>query len=501
MRYFVITLFISFAPLLLSPAQAQQAPAHCEKDGEMLFTKECINALLSNRDSASVTDSSDNPAAGEAASQVTTVKDKATTANQETAAQTSGSTAGSTTSSANQDAASTAAMVPAATDSTSNQASPTTAPDDRQEPTEVTTSSAAPTAGTEIRGLLPVAPVSPLAENTPAIPKAPPPQQAQPQIESGSASVDDQSATTTNESDLSQTGDYATCSPDGYLAAARHNELDSMRHCAEQQRLINAQESGRVFRGRTPLHWAIINDNLMMLRHLLATPAVQQQRSLVDHGGYPIHLAAARGMNQGVEMLLQRGADPSSRNLLQQTPLHHAAGQGHLDTVQMLLEKGASLQVTDRIGKTVLMSAVASDNPELVRFLLARKPDINSSTLHGTTALHYAALNSAEITNMLLDAGARPDPVTLGGYTPLTLLLSTSPDHYQDTIRLFIDRGANIDHINGQGRRPIDISLEEGRLRLFKQLLKQGADTTHLRLSQLQDRPDFLQALQQLGRL
>ncbi len=55
-NFFVISLIFCLTPLVLVPAQAQQAPAYCEKNGEMVFTKECIDALLSDGNKTSATE-------------------------------------------------------------------------------------------------------------------------------------------------------------------------------------------------------------------------------------------------------------------------------------------------------------------------------------------------------------------------------------------------------------------------------------------------------------
>jgi ankyrin repeat protein len=74
------------------------------------------------------------------------------------------------------------------------------------------------------------------------------------------------------------------------------------------------------------------------------------------------------------------------------------------------------------MGDTALLLAVAMGQESAVAFLLdgGANPDIQNAT--GRAALHEAAfLNTPDIWNRLVQAGARTDIVSVDRHTPLTL--------------------------------------------------------------------------------
>jgi uncharacterized protein len=84
-------------------------------------------------------------------------------------------------------------------------------------------------------------------------------------------------------------------------------------------------------------------------------------------------LAAARaGSEAAVRALLDRGADPDSRNRLGDTPLNLAARAGDVELSRTLLQRGASPDRANLAGVTPLMWAAGQGQLETVRMLLAR---------------------------------------------------------------------------------------------------------------------------------
>ena len=57
----------------------------------------------------------------------------------------------------------------------------------------------------------------------------------------------------------------------------------------------------------------------------------------------PLHEAAFQGHESVVRLLLERGADPSPKDIYGATPLHHAAWGGYEAVVLLLVEHGADV--------------------------------------------------------------------------------------------------------------------------------------------------------------
>jgi len=156
----------------------------------------------------------------------------------------------------------------------------------------------------------------------------------------------------------------------------------------------SAAEKEAEAQAASPLHYAAETGNLKKFRELLA---VGNKLNFDKQTGMtPLHLAAAAGHMQIVELMLMRGVDVNLKTredkierLRDCTPLHYAAEQGREKMVEFLLQKGAA---------------------------------VNAGTFHQYTPLHYAALKgNLKITQMLIAGGADIGAVEVGGFTALQL--------------------------------------------------------------------------------
>src|SRR5512142_184038 len=72
--------------------------------------------------------------------------------------------------------------------------------------------------------------------------------------------------------------------------------------------------------------------------------------------------------------------------------------------------------------RSEVADAVAQGDRPAVRALLAKQADVNAAQVDGTTALHWAVrANDLEMTEMLLNAGAKATTANQSGATPMLL--------------------------------------------------------------------------------
>jgi ankyrin repeat protein len=150
---------------------------------------------------------------------------------------------------------------------------------------------------------------------------------------------------------------------------------------------------------------------------------------LADRPELDVFEAAGTGQAARVRELLED--DPSLAHAWSPDGfqgLHLAAFFGHADAAEVLLERGADPSTVSRhefVKVTPLHSAVASEGAENVRtveVLLARGAPVNAAVDGGHTPLHSAAFNgNAAIVRLLLAAGADPDAANDDGKTPVDL--------------------------------------------------------------------------------
>lgn len=105
--------------------------------------------------------------------------------------------------------------------------------------------------------------------------------------------------------------------------------------------------------------------------HTPVTAAAQAQPKA------PLHLAAQRGQDKMVALLLDKGADVNARDTTGQTPLHCAVDGRKMATITLLLDRGADLSHKDARGLSPLHLAVDKGWEEVVLCLIERGADPN----------------------------------------------------------------------------------------------------------------------------
>lgn len=83
-------------------------------------------------------------------------------------------------------------------------------------------------------------------------------------------------------------------------------------------------------------------------------------------------LAASKGRDAVVTLLLDAGMPVQEKFFLGRTALHEAAGNGHTSTANLLLDRDADINLADRWGRTPLAQAVTYDQIETAKMLLER---------------------------------------------------------------------------------------------------------------------------------
>ncbi|XP_037978681.1 ankyrin repeat and SOCS box protein 12 isoform X2 [Motacilla alba alba] len=175
----------------------------------------------------------------------------------------------------------------------------------------------------------------------------------------------------------------------------------------------------------------------------------------------PLRLAAARGCERSLRLLLAHGAHVDSLDVKAQTPLFVAVSHGHGECVRLLLEAGASPAGSAYNNCSPLLLAARDGHAAIVRQLLehgaeanvrARLPEwaANSAACSGPLYL-AAAYGHLECFRLLLLHGADPDyncteQSVLAQIREPKTLLETCLRHgcRSDFIRLLIDFGANV---------------------------------------------------------
>ncbi|MDT8399724.1 MAG: ankyrin repeat domain-containing protein [Pseudomonadales bacterium] len=163
--------------------------------------------------------------------------------------------------------------------------------------------------------------------------------------------------------------------------------------------------------------------------------------------------AASSGDLDGVQALLQQGADIDARLRDGSTALHQAVLGDHTAISLKLLALGADPASADRYGITPLYLAALNGNADIVAALLAAGVDANTPDPSGETALMTAVRTGRrEVVELLLAHSARVDQRD-PEFAQTALMLAVREDH-PDLIELLLSAGAEIDAHTRIGPEP-----------------------------------------------
>jgi len=244
-------------------------------------------------------------------------------------------------------------------------------------------------------------------------------------------------------------------------AAAAANNTDVIAWLLKSRALIDAPDAA----GKTALHKAIENGAHEAIKLLLEAGANPLLRT--SEIKTPLYLAAEKGDSAAVDLLLERSEVQHTLNENDWrsykegfSPLMVAVANGHVDVAERLIDVGAYVNEKDNKNRHSLFIAAESGTPDMMRMLIRRGADVAKAPLHsdGQTILHkVGAVNYKEKLLLLIEAGA--DINAVDGFGASALNLSAEACDFPK-VRTLLELGANPNHANGAGRRPLDRAME-----------------------------------------
>jgi ankyrin repeat protein len=199
----------------------------------------------------------------------------------------------------------------------------------------------------------------------------------------------------------------------------------------------------------------------------LAPAMAQTPPNASDIAGYSGLLAAAHaGDLAALQAAIAGGSSLSETDRLGRMAVHIAAHGSHETVVAALAKAGADVNALDgERYDAVTIAAVANDTDLLRAALAAGNRATNITSRYDGTALIAAAhLGHHEVVRILIDAGAPLDHVNNLGWTAMieaVVLGDGGPDH-QQTLRHLVEAGADGSIPDRNGRTPIDLARDRG---------------------------------------
>lgn len=197
-----------------------------------------------------------------------------------------------------------------------------------------------------------------------------------------------------------------------------------------------------------------------------------------------LQFAAAKGQLAVCRLLVDRGAEVYTNPMNTYPPVMQAAWNKHAEVVTYFLEEIPDrADGTNGLGVTINLAA-RQGWVDIVRQHLDRDPlAVHQRGWIGDTPLHWPSHNDhTEIVLMLLDAGAdiEADEINCYGGKPL----HWASEHAPATVRVLLERGANVDSRNGKrdsefyGMTPLIMNATQKNdcSEVTEQLIRAGAD-------------------------
>jgi ankyrin repeat protein len=288
----------------------------------------------------------------------------------------------------------------------------------------------------------------------------------------------------------------------GIFRAAARGDVRAVWSClSENPDLVSTHDET----GEIPLHTAVRHGQEEVVRLLLRRESRDNTINMYTSVPVPdsiehrrpcetaLHIAATRGFESIVKLLLDNGAEVNGRMLQRKygdTPLHVAVTSGHVEVTQVLLNAGAdpNARAGEFISQTPLHRAARAGFYVIVRDLLEAGSHVNAPdgytnpgiTVWDYTALHHAASwGHAATVGLLLQKGAKVNVKSQSqGLTPLFL---GAQNGHEDVVKILLRWRADPNIRNGSAKDhtglPLYCAVRNKHESIARLLLSAGART------------------------
>lgn len=225
-----------------------------------------------------------------------------------------------------------------------------------------------------------------------------------------------------------------------------------------------------------------MNLRLLIIATLLAAGSASAQvpPSTSEIAQYRGLLAlAATGDVVELKKLIDAGGDVNMRDGYGRTPLHVATFKKNRDAITLLVKAGADINAKENDRYDAVTIASVADDVGTLRMLLQLGASAKqiTSRYDGTALIAAAHLGHDLVVKMLIDAGAPLDHVNNLGLTALieSIVLGNGGPRHTETLRSLVQAGAKLDIADRNGQTPLALARARGYKNMIQILEKAGA--------------------------
>ncbi|XP_031562772.1 transient receptor potential cation channel subfamily A member 1-like [Actinia tenebrosa] len=225
------------------------------------------------------------------------------------------------------------------------------------------------------------------------------------------------------------------------------------------------------------IHCAAARGSLKIVEELLLVGKVDP--NAIDKIGFtPLHIAASRGREKIVKVLVDHGADVTIQDHDGNMPTHIAAREGHAATLKALLQsvsgKAISMEHVLRSNGTgsCLQLATRRSNVEAAKVCIEFKASTSANLDDTTPPLHTACiLGNMELLKSIVSSGASLEAEDIEGMTPI---LRACLNGNVEIIEYLINEGASLE-AEVDAPSPLMCAVKRGHSDAIRLLLRRGS--------------------------
>lgn len=278
-----------------------------------------------------------------------------------------------------------------------------------------------------------------------------------------------------------------------YLESDRRDALINMRFADGDTPLLAASSSMRyplieylLSCGADPnvsdaptvavLHGAVAIRSLIELRAFLAYGAHTEMRVDEELGLTALHGAVIEDWEEGLQLLLEYGADINAISSMGATALCIACCQAAPNRIiELLLDGHASPELRNERGLSALHICVTQPD-RLMKIFIGRGVSLEIRNAEGQSVLHFAVLEAcASMCELLLSAGADIESVDS---RERTMLIAACKANRPQAVEFLLKKGVSVNESDYRGRTAMHYAAHNLSLQLVRMLVESNAEWT-----------------------